>query len=218
MKLEADTNVEGGLPWIKLKSPALVDEWMQHVETGGERSIATGKGECVIDATALDAAAWYFMVDGRKGLRASAEEGDPARVILSKPSMHDITWAVVKRAPFPLHNREFVARQLCFKDEIGRLVAVFEPPKEEVIVDYGRRMKVVRGTIMGFARFTPITGNTQCKMEVYQQVDAGGRVPVRVVNGKASESLSWAEGLREQFQRDDEVDKIGRGSLANIIR
>ena len=71
---------------------------------------------------------------------------------------------------------------------------------------------------MGFARFTPITGNTQCKMEVYQQVDAGGRVPVRVVNSKASESLSWVEGLREQFQRDDEVDEDEQHELAAVIR
>ena len=218
LRLEADSNAEGGLPWIKLKSPPLVDEWMQHVESGGERSIATGKGECVIDAPALDAVAWYFMVDGRKGLRASAEKGDPARVILSKPSVHDITWAVVKRAPFPLHNREFVARQLCFKDEMGRLVVVFEPPREDIVVDYGRRMNLVRCTATGFARFTPIAGNTQCKLEVYQQVDAGGRIPVRVVNSKTSVSLSWAADMREQFQRDDDVDKIGRGSLANIIR
>jgi hypothetical protein len=218
LKLEADTNAEGGLPWIKLKSPALVDKWRQHVETGGERSIATGKGECVIDAPALAAAAWYFMVDGRKGLRASAEKGDPARVFLSKPSVNDITWAVVKRAPFPLHNREFVARQLCFKDKIGRLVVVFEPPMEEVIVDYGRRMKVVRGTATGFVRFTPMAGNTQCKLEVYQQVDAGGRVPVRVVNSKVSESLSWAANMREQFQRDDDIDAAEGGRLAAVIR
>jgi hypothetical protein len=219
VKLEADTNAEGGLPWIKLLSPALVDLWMQHAQAGaGERSIATGKAVCVLDTPALNASSNYFLAGGRESTRIHMAKGDLARIILSRLSEHDFTFAAVKKAPFPLHNREFVARQLCFKDVLGRLVVAFEPPQEEIVVDYGRRMHPVRGRATGYLRFTPIEGNTKCKLELYQQVDAGGRVPVFVVNNKAGQALSFVADMRERFQRDDEVDAVERGRLAAVIR
>jgi hypothetical protein len=49
-------------------------------------------------------------------------------------------------------------------------------------------------------------------------VDAEGRIPVFVVNGKVGQALSPVADMREQFQRDDEVDALERGRLADIIR
>jgi len=219
LKIEIDTNAEGGQPWAKLKSPALVDLWVQHALAGaGERSIATGKAVCVLDTSARNAAARYFFSGGREDMRINLAKGDPARVILARLSETDFTFAAVKKAPFPLHNREFVGRQVCFTDQGGRLVVAFEPPREEIVVDYGRRMNAVRGRATGFLRLTPITGGAQCKLELYQQVDAGGRVPVFVVNSKAGQALSPVADMREQFQRDDEVDAVERGRLAAVIR
>ena len=219
LTLETDTNAEGGLPWIKLKSPALVDLWMQHSQAGaGGRSIATGKAQCVIDTPALNAVAWYSMVDGRSSMLTSTEQGDLARVILAKHSKYDITWAVVKRARFSLHNREFVARQICFKDELGRLVVAFEQPQEDVVVDYGSRMNAVRVRAMGFVRFTPIEGGAQCKLELYQQVDTGRRAAALVANSKAGQAMSFVADMRERFQRDDEVDEDEQHELAAVIR
>jgi hypothetical protein len=218
-KLETDANAEGALPWVKLASPALVDMWMQHALAGaGERSIATGKATCVIDVPALDAAAWYFMVGGREDMRVNLANGDPARIILSRQSQHDFTFAAVKRMPFPLHTREFVGRQICFTDATGSLVVAFEPPPEAIVVDYGRRMNVVRGRTTGFMRFSPIADGTQCNLELYQQLDAGGRVPVFVVSSKTGQALSPVAEMREHFQRDDEVDAAERGRLAATIR
>ena len=217
MKLAA--NAEGGLPWVKLKSPALVDLWMQHSQAGaGGCSIATGKAQCVIDTPALNAVAWYSMVDGRSSMLTSTEQGDLARLILAKHSKYDITWAVVKRARFSLHNREFVARQICFKDELGRLVVAFEQPQEDVVVDYGRRMNAVRVRAMGFVRFTPIVGGAQCKLELYQQVDTGRRAAALLANSKAGQALSFVADMRERFQRDDEVDEDEQHELAAVIR
>jgi hypothetical protein len=219
LKVEADTNADVGLPWAKLESPALVDLWMRQALAGtGERCVTTGKAVCVLDTSARNAAARYFFAGGRESMRIHLAKGDLARVILSRLSEHDFTFAAVKKMPFPLYNREFVNRQLCFKDEVGRLVVVFEPPQEEVVVDYGRRMNAVRGRATGFLRFTPIASNTQCKLELYQQVDAEGRIPVFVVNGKVGQALSPVADMREQFQRDDEVDALERGRLADIIR
>jgi hypothetical protein len=60
MELEA-SSATSGLPWVAFKSPPLVELWTQHAPAGyGERSIATGKAQCVLDAPALQAAAWYF--------------------------------------------------------------------------------------------------------------------------------------------------------------
>jgi hypothetical protein len=96
-------------------------------------------------------------------------------------------------------------------------VSVFEPPREEIVVDYGRRMNAVRGRATGFLRLTPIAGGPQCKLELYQQVDAGGRVPVFVVNSKAGKALSFVAEMREHFQRDDEVDAVERRRLVEVI-
>jgi hypothetical protein len=158
------------------------------------------------------------MAFSKENMRRSMAQGDLAKCMLSQSSKHDFAWALVKKMPFPLHNREFVARQICFTDEHGRFVSVFEPPREEIVVDYGRRMNAVRGRATGFLRLTPIAGGAQCKLELYQQVDAGGRVPVFVVNSMAGQALSPVAEMRDHFQRDDEVDKLERDELAATIR
>jgi hypothetical protein len=158
------------------------------------------------------------MAFSKENMRRSMAQGDLAKCMLSQSSKHDFAWALVKKMPFPLHNREFVARQICFTDDHGRFVSVFEPPREEIVVDYGRKMNAVRGRATGFLRLTPIAGGAQCKLELYQQVAAGGRVPVFVVNSKAGKVLSFVAEMREQFQRDDEVDELERGRLAETIR
>jgi hypothetical protein len=215
LELEANS-AAAGLPWVSLKSPPLVNLWMQPEVS--ERSIAVCKAECVLDAPALQALAWWAMQCSRLHTKISKDDGHPARVILYETSPHDVTWATVKSSPFPLRRREFVGRQVTCKEQSGSLVLAFEPLSSKTQVDYGRAMNAVRGSATGFLRFTPLDGNTQCKLTLYQRLDAGGRVPVAVMNRTADKAMAGVGSLREAFQRDAEIDAGERDLLAPIIR
>jgi hypothetical protein len=51
----------------------------------------------------------------------------------------------------------------------------------------------------------------------FQVFDAGGRVPAWVLNMKVVEALSGVEEIRQVFDRSDEVDKVERDELADVI-
>jgi hypothetical protein len=216
-KLETDGNAEGR-SWTTLKSPPLVKFWLQRVpaELGLHRGVGVGKAECVLDTSALNAAARYFLKFSREHKRRSKEQGDVARVFVSRESEHDFMWARIKVLPFPLLSREFVQRQVCCTDASNAIVVASEPPRTKTRVDYGTSMNVVRGTIVSFVRFTP-AGNEQCKLTLYQRADVAGRVPVFLVNRMAGRLMSPAAAMREQYQRDDEVDEAERRALMTII-
>jgi hypothetical protein len=120
--------------------------------------------------------------------------------------------------PFPLTNREFLGRYLCFKEPTGDLVLVFEPLPGNTKVDYGANLKVVRGKIMGVFRFKPINDGTQCEVALIQHGDAGGFLPKRVMVAKIPQVLRGVGEMREIFQRDDAIDGAKRSELAATIK
>jgi hypothetical protein len=120
--------------------------------------------------------------------------------------------------PFPLTNREFLMRQLCFKEPAGDLVLVFETRPDSTKVDYGAKLKVVRAKSVGVLRFKPINEDTQCEVTLVQHLDAGGFLPERVAVAKIPQALSGVGEMREIFQRDDAIDDAKRNELADIIK
>jgi hypothetical protein len=131
---------------------------------------------------------------------------------------HDFEWANIKKMPFPLTNREFLARYLSFKEPTGDLVLVFEALPDITKVDYGANLKVVRGKITGVVRFKSINDDTQCEVTLVQHMDAGGFLPERVVVAKIPQALRAVGGMRELFQRDDAIDGAKISKLAAIIK
>ncbi|GMI30147.1 hypothetical protein TeGR_g12502, partial [Tetraparma gracilis] len=179
--------------------------------------VALGKAKATLDCSATEAFAYQFAVCGREKMRIGWEEGDRARFIFKEHAKHDFEWASVKKMPFPLTNREFLARYLSFKEPAGDLVLVFEALPDSTKVDYGANLKVVRGKITGVVRFKSINDDTQCEVTLVQHGDAGGFVPERVVVAKMPQALSGVAEMRELFQRDDAMDKVERDELAGII-
>jgi hypothetical protein len=157
-------------------------------------------------------------VCGREKMRISRERGDRARFVFKEHAKHDFEWANIRRMPFPLTNREFLARYLCFKEPTGDLVLVFEALPDSTEVDCGANLRVVRGKTTGVWRFKPINNDTQCEVTLVQHGDAGGFVPEQVVVAKIPQALSGATEMREIFQRDDAIDGAKRGELAAIIK
>jgi len=51
-----------------------------------------------------------------------------------------------------------------------------------------------------------------------QHLDAGGFIPVWLINKKLPKALGVVTELVNAFQRDDEVDRIGFTALSNIIK
>jgi hypothetical protein len=181
-------------------------------------SVALGKAKTTLDCSATEAFAYQFAACGREKTRISREEEDRARFIFKEHTKHDVEWALVAKMPFPLTNREFLNRFVCFTESTGDLVLVCEALPERTKVDYGANLKVVRGKTTGVYRFKPIIGDTQCEVTLVQHGDAGGFVPKRVVVAKIPQALSGVGEMRELFQRDDAIDGAKRSKLAAIIK
>ena len=151
-------------------------------------------------------------------MRINREKGHRARFILKEHTKHDFEWVLVAKMPFPLTNREFLARSLSFKEPTGDLVVVFEALPDSTKVDYGANLKVVRAKSKGLVRFTAINNDTQCEVTLVQHMDTGGFVPKRVMVAKTPQVLRSVADMRELFQRDDDIDGAKRSELAIIIK
>jgi hypothetical protein len=201
-------------------STPLVKISMKHVpRQRGERSIALGRGESVIDCSIIEACAWLCAFCSRERMRVSNEEGNPARLLVKEFSSHDVVFATIKKLRYPLHPREFVIRHFAALDDgknsHGDVVCAGESVSEKV--DYGMKIKTVRGALRTFTRITPLNA-AQCKIMTYQFVDTGGGILATVVNSAISRSLEAVNDLRVAFARDEEVDKQERDELARVIR
>ncbi|GMI57053.1 hypothetical protein TeGR_g10296, partial [Tetraparma gracilis] len=179
--------------------------------------VALGMAKATLDCSTKEALANYFAVCGREYMRRSREEGNPAQFVFEEYTNHDIEWVYVAKMPFPLTNREFLGRYLCFKEPAGDLVLVFEALPDSTKVDYGANLKVVRAKSTGVMRFKSINDDTQCEVTLVQYGDFGGFVPERVVVAKIPQALSGVADMRELFQRDDAIDGAKRSELMAII-
>jgi len=118
-----------------------------------------------------------------------------------------MVWATIKKMPFPLHNREFVARQMAATDTNGDFLVVAVPTDE--VIDYGMKTRTVRGVSRALVQFSPY-GESQCKITYHMNLDAGGRIPTFVVNAKLPLALGAVDNLR--------IDKLERDQLARVIK
>jgi len=169
----------------------------------------------VIDCSALDALAYFFDVVSRNNTRISSEQGNPALLVRRRTGSNDAVVAMIKMMPFPLHNREFVNLLVCCSDVNGDFLSVGLPTDE--VIDYGMKTNSVRGFSRTITRLAP-EGHERCKVMYHMHLDAGGRIPSFVVNAKLPLALGAVDDLREEFQRDDEIDKLERDQLARVIK
>ena len=93
-------------------------------------------------------------------MKNSIEEANPALLCLGESRSHCHFPASIKKMPFPLNNREFVIRRVCAIDANGD--TPLASASIEQTVDYGAKLKAVRGVLMSLTRFSP-SGNGQCR-------------------------------------------------------
>jgi len=169
----------------------------------------------VLDCSARNALASWSSVVSIKHMRISSEQRHPARLVQRRTGSNELVWATIKKMPFPLYNREFVCHQVCCSDVNGDLLFTSVPADEAI--DYGMKTKTVRGVARNLMRLTPF-GDSHSKLTYYMYVDAGGRIPKFVIDSKIPLALGAVGHLREEFQRDDEIDKLERDQLARVIK
>ena len=206
---------EEGSKWEFLTSPSpFVDMWIKYTPPRkNERSVGLGKATATIDCSVREAFAYSTAFMSRERARINAEAGHPARLIHSG-TPHDCIVGTIKKFPFPLKNREFVNRQVSARGSNGDFVLAYDPLDN--VLDYGMKTKAVRGVSRAFMRFSA-SGESACEVELYQYLDAAGSVPEWLVNSKAPQALATVVALQNQFQRDDEVDRLERDELARIV-
>jgi hypothetical protein len=150
----------------------------------------------------------------RDRMRINEEEGKLARLTI-REGVNENAVAAVKDMPFPLMRREFVLVQVCASDDDSDDL-LFAAESVDESVDYGANYKVVRGTARTFVRLQTVSPDA-CRLTAFQIVDAGGWVPAWVLNRKVAVALGGMEEIRDVFDRSDEVDKVARDELANVI-
>jgi len=212
--------------WGPLKSPyeGVKMQIKYKQQEKGKKTLGFGRAECVADCSAEEAAAWFFEYCSRERMVMSREEGAPARLEMRKGGkgrVNEKLFATVKKLRFPLQKREFVMRFVWQRGHLGGNMSVAFVPAEEK-VDYGGNLgKLVRATTSGIFTAKNIEdqdGVHQCELTYTQFMDAGGHIPVNVVNKTIPRGLSAIAALRDSFNRDEEVDKAALASLANIIK
>jgi len=203
--------------WEPLESPhSPVRMWMKHAPPKKEeRTIALGKATALIDCPAREATAYTFAYTSRERDRMSREGQHPARILATTYTNHDNVFATIKKMPLLLRNREFVARQVCAADTSGDFLVAADPVDD--IIDYGMTIRTVRGIARSLTRITPL-GISQCRVTIYQYLDAGGVIPRSLMTSKLPDAMSPVIEMRDEFQRDDEIDKLERDELAATIR
>ena len=111
--MQLEVGGESGEGWSEIKSKYRdVDMSMRYFPPKeGERSVATGRADGIIDCSAEKAAAYFFDYCSRLRMRISLEEGNPARLIVEdNAALNEATVATVKSMPFLLNDREFVVK------------------------------------------------------------------------------------------------------------
>jgi hypothetical protein len=100
--LETET---GDAKWEKLKSDLTFSQmWIKHVQAArGERSIAWGKGACVLDCPAATAVAWSMAFCGRDRMRISEEEGNPGERVRARKRKEGAGQVLSEHPAHPLH-------------------------------------------------------------------------------------------------------------------
>jgi hypothetical protein len=131
-----------------------------------------------------------------------------------KDGVHENVCAAVKSARWPIRPREFVAVQLCATDVNGDLLFAAQPTDDQV--DYGANFKAVRGSVQLFSRFVAVSRD-QCEMHVFQRVDPGGNIPIRILNARVAEALGAVDECRVMFDRSEEIDEQNLRRFADVI-
>ena len=185
----------------------------------GERSIITGRVEGIVDCEAVEVAAWFYDFNSREAIRTMEEYGrDVVRVVVDNSKPGETTVAMVKLFPFFLRNREIVLRNIFKVESNGSVIIAIE--SVDANVDYGASFKTLRGFSRALWRIENLPDRSQvkqCQVTLYQYFDAGGSIPMWLVNRKVPETLAIVQDAINEFRQDDKIDNAERDELVTLM-
>ena len=200
-------------PFVKYSMrPAQTGDRKHNGQRLSGRGVGTGKATADVDASAEEAAAWIFDMCSRERMRLNREDNaNLPRVLKSSTGVSSVKSGTIKLMPFPFHAREFAIQMMWLRLNQDTVAVLVHPVDE--FVDYGMDSSgVVRGSNTAF-QLLKARGPLSCSIELYQKLDAGGKIPVSLVNSKIATALNTVNNLMIAFERHDEVDREKRRAM-----
>jgi hypothetical protein len=168
----------------------------------------------------------------RERSRSSREQGDPAIREIEQRSEDDFTLAQVKKMPgYSVTNREYISRHVGVVSMQGYTV-VSRPVEPSAPVDYGMNVRKKRDHVTTLTRIANYRGGEfyrspewrkanfkQSKVVHFVKWEArGGELPESSMKKELHRALSVISEMRDEFQRDEELDAVERGVVASIMK
>mmetsp|Transcript_23268 Transcript_23268/g.43719 ORF Transcript_23268/g.43719 Transcript_23268/m.43719 type:complete len:1815 (+) Transcript_23268:166-5610(+) len=186
-----------------------------------KRGDMTGKAESIVDARPEIVLAWWFDYCSNERMSIHRLSKNIAKLIIKKENYDNQTIATIKALPWPFRKREFVVRQLCWKEDEEDAACYVSSESfscQNLEVDYGYGIKKVRGALHQLLKFSPVDNNTnQTRVELIQFISSRGMLPKFLENMKFKESLKPIVDARAAFNRDSEIDRENRVALAHLL-
>ncbi|GMH82061.1 hypothetical protein TL16_g09136 [Triparma laevis f. inornata] len=204
--------------WFPMRSGDPLTSFLCSRTISGEM---TGKAKSVLDTSPELALAWWFDYCSNERMSIHRLSKNSAKLIVSTEDYDDQTIATIKHVPWPFWKREFVCRQVCWKDdeEEGAYFMSNESVScENMDVDYGSSMNAVRGVVRQLVKFSRLGNNpNQTQIELIQFISSRGSLPRILENMKFKESLKPILDAKARFSRDDNIDLRNRTAMAHLL-
>ena len=204
---------DGGWKPLKSSFEGVKTEIKHQQHEKGEKSVGFARAIGVADCSAEEAAAWFFEFCSRERVAADRAEGNPARLEIRREEERwdEKHFACVKKFSIFVSNRELVFKHILKSNPAEGSYTVAVVPIEESI-DYGTQLSPVRMLVTGIFKATNIArgGVEQCKIEYTQHIDAGGFIPIKVIEKQSPYAVSIVPFLMEIMNKNEEIDEAER--------
>jgi len=208
-------------PWIPIPTKDyFVDMYLRHSPAPG--STLYGRGDVLVDVPALTALAWLFQTCSRSRFADSVERGrELARFMHRSDTPHDAIYVCVQKMGRGIRAREYVQRVICVREDDGpnSALLLFSQPSKEVI-DYGwADSSIVRGNARNFIRIEPLPHAPDlCLVRFFVALNRDeGCLPRWIWNLSIPRELGQLTSIRNEFQRDNEVDHESVESIKSVM-
>jgi len=148
---------------------------------------------------------------------------NPREIVKSIANNHLII-STMKDLPWPLRTRQFIWECSWIKQDDGSYIYAWRPLttdeyNDNKLIDIGKnkQRRLVRGESKGFAVIRNLDERSS-KLTWIQQGDQKGNIPKKIMEAQIPRTLRVTFQVREKFNRDNEVDKIEREKLMEIMR
>ena len=213
-----NTLLAEGKEWTSIRSDE-VTQFFQSKDSGSD-GIYFGRALAVVDAEPEIVCAWWFDYCSNERMALHSVSKNSAKLIAKRTSFNDQVIASVRRLPWPFHKREFVARYIAWSDSAEGTYYLAIDSKgvaADYNVDYGSRLKLVRGEITAIVKFSQHSaGRTNVELSQYLSPNAS-YIPNFIKNAKLPESLKPILDAQKRFNRDDEIDGAVRAETSMLL-